>query len=182
METNLWKQRYDEMVATCAFTAKERDEALAELKSARNQRDEWRLDAGMANEYIKKLGKMLGCEDGETTPELQIEAMNAQIVALREALEALQNWQTDAVLGNGEYDQGLMCGVEDRGYQTDGYSAMRYGYDRAIERVSEEIDGQIEAALALNLARQENPLAAMHREADAIREKGGSLELTSARQ
>ena len=46
----------------------------------------------------------------------------------------------DAVLGNGEYDQGLMCGVEDRGLQKDGYGAMRYGYDRALERVNEAID------------------------------------------
>jgi hypothetical protein len=42
-----------------------------------------------------------------------------------------------AIQGTGEYDQGLMCGVEDRGFQRDGYSAMRYGYDRALERVNE---------------------------------------------
>jgi len=32
METNLWKQRYDEMVVTCAHTAKERDDARERIE------------------------------------------------------------------------------------------------------------------------------------------------------
>ena len=80
--------------------------------------------------------------------EARREAAEASLARIREAMEKLQHWQeSDAVLGNGEYHQGLLCGVEDRGYQKDGYLAMRYGYDRALERVSEEIDDTIKTAI-----------------------------------
>ena len=65
-----------------------------------------------------------------------------------EVREALKNWQQEpSVAGAGDYDTGLMCGVEDRGLQKNGYEAMRYGYDRALERVAEHIDPLIEALL-----------------------------------
>ena len=31
IKVSMWEQRYNEMIATCAFTAKERDDALAEI-------------------------------------------------------------------------------------------------------------------------------------------------------
>lgn len=37
-------------------------------------------------------------------------------------------------------EQGMGCGLEDRGI-TDRYEAMRYGWDQALERVAERIDG-----------------------------------------
>lgn len=77
---------------------------------------------------------------------------------LMQNIDMLRAWmQEDSVAGNGDYDQGLMCGVEDRGYQKDGYSAMRYGYDRALERVSEYIDPIIDGlAEDLTTAKSEN--------------------------
>lgn len=79
----------------------------------------------------------------------QKQGLEAELARVRGKLEKIKTWNhDDAVLGNGDYDQGLLCGVEDRGLQTDGYAAMRYGYDRAIARVGERIDGLIEQALA----------------------------------
>jgi hypothetical protein len=66
---------------------------------------------------------------------------------LQEALRKLKGWRTPAVLGEGDYGKGLLCGVEDRDLQRDGYKAMRYRYECALERVAEEIDGTISAAL-----------------------------------
>ncbi|EOA2694696.1 hypothetical protein ACHY7Y_000889 [Citrobacter freundii] len=37
------------------------------------------------------------------------------------------------------HDQGMGCGVEDRGYQRDGYSACYYGWESAMERVYSEV-------------------------------------------
>ena len=83
--------------------------------------------------------------DGLQKKADELARQNARLI---EALEVLKDWQrSDAVQGLREYDQGLMCGVEDRGFQNDGYAAMRYGYDAALQRVAEEIDGTIETAL-----------------------------------
>lgn len=43
--------------------------------------------------------------------------------------------------------QGMGCGLEDRGI-TDRYDAMRYGWDEAIERVAERLDGFLHPAPA----------------------------------
>ena len=37
------------------------------------------------------------------------------------------------------HDQGMGCGVEDHGYQRDGYSACYYGWESAMERVYSEV-------------------------------------------
>ena len=37
------------------------------------------------------------------------------------------------------HDQGMGCGVEDHGYQRDGYSACYYGWKSAMERVYSEV-------------------------------------------
>lgn len=37
------------------------------------------------------------------------------------------------------HDQGMGCGVEDHGYQRDGYSACYYGWGSAMERVYSEV-------------------------------------------
>lgn len=109
-------------------------------------------------EQAADLGQRLTGSDPVTSPLTVSVAQEASSVvpaplvpevvkAVVSDLETLQNWRTDAVLGLGEYDQGLMCGVEDRGFQQDGYSAMRYGYDAAIARVEEQIDETITSAL-----------------------------------
>lgn len=76
-------------------------------------------------------------------------ATQAHEKALRMVLEELSHWQEpQSVAGTGDYEQGLLCGLEDVGYQTNGYNAMRYGYEAALGRVSEQIDGTISEALA----------------------------------
>jgi len=84
-----------------------------------------------------------------------------QVDALCKALESMQD--DPAVAGTGEYESGLLCGIEDRGFQKDGYSAMRHGYDRALERCSEYIDG------ALAEARKARWRECAERLADAFR-------------
>ncbi|MCO7821687.1 hNH endonuclease [Escherichia coli] len=37
------------------------------------------------------------------------------------------------------HDQGMGCGVEDHGYQRDGYSACYYGWESAMDRVYSEV-------------------------------------------
>lgn len=37
------------------------------------------------------------------------------------------------------HEQGMGCGVEDRGYQRDGYSACSYGWYSAIDRIYSEV-------------------------------------------
>lgn len=53
METNLWKQRYDEMVANCAHTAKQRDEAIEAL-SGRT------VSCSQCNEMAKRIDELEG--------------------------------------------------------------------------------------------------------------------------
>lgn len=79
----------------------------------------------------------------------KITQLRADRDALLAVLKSLQNWRDpDSVTGSGSYHTGLCCGVEDKGLQSDGYGAMRYGYECALDRVSEEIDGQIKDAIA----------------------------------
>lgn len=105
-------------------------------------------------------------EEGERL-ERKLAESEAGTARLRAALEDLKDWMSeDSVAGSGDYEQGLMCGIEDRGYQADGYSGMRYGYDRALERVSERIDGVIESALATNAGK--SALAAVRLAAEGL--------------
>lgn len=116
---------------------RERDEAKRNLAVSRdivrNQR-----------EFIAQLNE----EAGKIT--IERDSLRARVAELEGALADLQNWQDeDSVTGSGDYDRGLMCGIEDRGIE-DRYEAMRYGYDRALERVSERIDPVIAEALPKN--------------------------------
>lgn len=107
--------------------------------------------SGAESELVTE-GEQLERELAEANAKLA--ESEAGAARLRAALEDLKDWMSeDSVAGSGDYDQGLMCGIEDRGYQADGYSGMRYGYDRALERVSERIDGVIESALATDAGK-----------------------------
>ncbi|HHA1232658.1 TPA: hypothetical protein ACOEEP_000659 [Enterobacter kobei] len=72
--------------------------------------------------------------------ERNVEQLAADNAALKDALECVINPDNQP-----EYhDQGMGCGVEDRGYQRDGYSACYYGWESAMERIySEVIPGSI---------------------------------------
>lgn len=72
-----------------------------------------------------------------TYEELQLQM--AQVVAenagLKQALEYAINPDNQP-----EYhDLGMGCGVEDHGYQRNGYSACAYGWESAMERVYSEV-------------------------------------------
>jgi len=72
-----------------------------------------------------------------------------RIKALEEALRDIRSGlDSDPVQARGDYHTGLLCGVEDRNLQRDGYGGMDYGYERALERVDEAIGYLIDAALA----------------------------------
>ncbi|WP_444878222.1 hypothetical protein [Citrobacter koseri] len=67
--------------------------------------------------------------------EAKCEKLAAENAELKEALEYVINPDNQP-----EYhDQGMGCGVEDHGYQRDGYSACAYGWESAMERVYSEV-------------------------------------------
>lgn len=62
-------------------------------------------------------------------------ALATENAGLKDALECVINPDNQP-----EYhDQGMGCGVEDHGYQRDGYSACYYGWESAMERVYSEV-------------------------------------------
>lgn len=91
--------------------------------------------------WEKTMFKACG-EDGlksvaEKFAELQAKcaALASESAGLKAALECVIN-----PVNQPEYhDQGMGCGVEDRGYQRDGYSACYYGWESAMERVYSEV-------------------------------------------
>lgn len=67
--------------------------------------------------------------------EQQLAAVVAENAVLKETLEYIVNPDNQP-----EYHaQGMGCGIEDRGYQRDGYSACYYGWESAMERVYSEV-------------------------------------------
>ncbi|WP_242673370.1 hypothetical protein [Enterobacter wuhouensis] len=67
--------------------------------------------------------------------QMQVEKLAAENAGLKSVIEYCINPDNQP-----EYhDQGMGCGVEDRGYQRDGYSACYYGWESAIERVYSEV-------------------------------------------
>ncbi|MFU0965744.1 hypothetical protein [Kluyvera ascorbata] len=67
--------------------------------------------------------------------QLQLAVVVAEAAGLKQALDYVINPDNQP-----EYhDQGMGCGVEDRGYQRDGYSACSYGWESAMERVYSEV-------------------------------------------
>ncbi|HFI7734327.1 TPA: hNH endonuclease [Escherichia coli] len=67
--------------------------------------------------------------------EMKLAQMAAENSGLKAAIEYCINPDNQP-----EYhDQGMGCGVEDHGYQRDGYSACYYGWESAMERVYSEV-------------------------------------------
>lgn len=67
--------------------------------------------------------------------QMQLEKRAAENAGLKAAIEYCINPDNQP-----EYhDQGMGCGVEDHGYQRDGYSACYYGWESAMERVYSEV-------------------------------------------
>ena len=61
--------------------------------------------------------------------------------------DALKDMESDAVQCNGEWQQGLFCGLEDVG-TTDRYEACMHGYEAALSKVQEWVLCNFEAVLA----------------------------------
>lgn len=67
--------------------------------------------------------------------ETRLATVVAENAGLKDALEYVINPDNQP-----EYhDQGMGCGVEDRGYQRDGYSACAYGWESAMDRIYSEV-------------------------------------------
>lgn len=66
--------------------------------------------------------------------EQQLAAVVSESAGLKSVLEEIINADEPEY-----HDQGMGCGVEDRGYQRDGYSACYYGWESAMERVYSEV-------------------------------------------
>ena len=87
----------------------------------------------------------------------QTEAIAAYIVRACNAFPAMEKACKDIEDGpdsncaeihlTDNYQQGLFCGLEDRDI-TDRYDACMYGFEKAVERVTEWAQGMVEAAIA----------------------------------
>ncbi|HDG1664177.1 TPA: hypothetical protein PFE10_003088 [Kluyvera ascorbata] len=66
--------------------------------------------------------------------EQQLAAVVVESAGLKSVLEEIINADEPEY-----HDQGMGCGVEDRGYQRDGYSACSYGWDSAMDRIYSEV-------------------------------------------
>lgn len=66
--------------------------------------------------------------------QLKLAAVVVENAGLKTVLEEIINADQPEY-----HDQGMGCGVEDRGYQRDGYSACYYGWESAMERVYSEV-------------------------------------------
>lgn len=67
--------------------------------------------------------------------ETRLATVAAENAGLKDALEYVINPDNQP-----EYhDQGMGCGVEDRSYQRDGYSACAYGWESAMDRIYSEV-------------------------------------------
>ena len=65
------------------------------------------------------------------------------VAGIKEAADAMHK---PAVRGEGDWQRGMFCGLEDRGI-ADRYDACVYGYDKALERVQEWVIAGLEALL-----------------------------------
>lgn len=66
--------------------------------------------------------------------EQQLAAVVVENAGLKTVLEEIINADQPEY-----HDQGMGCGVEDRGYQRDGYSACYYGWESAMDRIYSEV-------------------------------------------
>lgn len=84
---------------------------------------------------ILGLSDTLGISEQVAELKAQRDALAAENAGMKSVIEYCINPDNQP-----EYhDQGMGCGVEDHGYQRDGYSACYYGWESAMERVYSEV-------------------------------------------
>ena len=102
------------------------------------------------NDYNHPLSFGFRCSEFDTKLVTQMTANAHLIAAAPDLLEAckgaIEAFEAEAVQGEGDWEIGMFCGLEDQGI-TDRYMACHYGYDCALERVQEWMYGFLEAAI-----------------------------------
>lgn len=120
------------------------------LKDIAQQMESWNWDR-LAHERreIDPYAEMRACRKEVAESISSLAAKDAEIAKLREALsEAVKHLE-----GEPEYhDQGMGCGLEDRGI-TDRYVAMQHGWEQAMERVYGENIAWAKDTLSAALAK-----------------------------
>lgn len=121
-----------------ADQAKRTNQLLGEIKKAEAVIGSlgWMgLDTAISLE-LTKLNKQISDLQGQVSLLTeQRDALVVENVALKDALEYVINPDNQP----GYHDQGMGCGVEDHGYQRNGYAACSYGWESAMERVYSEV-------------------------------------------
>lgn len=83
----------------------------------------------------KAMSVLKEANDAVLLAKSKFDALAAENAGMKDTLEYVINPDNQP-----EYhDQGMGCGVEDHGYQRDGYSACAYGWESAMERVYSEV-------------------------------------------
>lgn len=77
------------------------------------QRDDYADDARRANSYILTLGGLLGCHDGESTPELVIEEMKKNLAFYQEEIPLLRARLRNAEATINELESRIIDGPEE---------------------------------------------------------------------
>ncbi|ENL6826122.1 hNH endonuclease [Salmonella enterica] len=96
-----------------------------------SRREFWAADATINNLELKITDMAVQLANAES----KCRELAAENAGMKEALEYVINPDNAP-----EYHSlGMGCGVEDRGYQRDGYSACEYGWESAMERVYSEV-------------------------------------------
>lgn len=92
------KQR-DDAIALNALYNKTRHEHRDFAKNAQGQRDDWMEEVKRLGEYVREIGVLLGCADGDDTPEARIkelrEAHGAAVIAQAAAIERAEKAERD---------------------------------------------------------------------------------------
>ena len=144
------KPTYEELEAKCQLQ-KEKLEAINKLigviesagdlakdgiekleqQLSESRREFWAADATINNLELKLAEMAAQLANAES----KCAALATENTGLKQALEYVINPDNQP-----EYhDQGMGCGVEDNGLQTDGYGACEYGWRESMERIYSEV-------------------------------------------
>lgn len=111
--------------------------ALLDERDALNERlAELEADlAGLAEDHQKATESIKQADAAVKLAHEKFSALAAENAGMKSVIEYCINPDNQPQY----HDQGMGCGVEDHGYQRDGYSACYYGWESAMERVYSEV-------------------------------------------